>query len=173
MKHRLTLVALLLCAASSPGAAQGPAPAAGAHDSIIAVVEEFFAALEARDTAAIRRLFLPDASVHRLFLPTARSAPVEHRADSSAIASASLDEFLRRVSIARTRLRERIWDPQVLEHRGLAVVWAPYDFRLDDRFSHCGVDAFTLLRSRDGWRFAGMAYTAEPTGCPDGPAADR
>ncbi|MGE5927473.1 MAG: nuclear transport factor 2 family protein [Gemmatimonadota bacterium] len=152
-----------MCVASSPAAGQVPAPTAASHDSIIAVVEQFFTAMEARDTAAIRRLFLPDARLARL----------EHRPDSSVIGSTSIEEFLRQLPGARARLRERMWDPQVLEHRGLAVVWAPYDFRLDDRFSHCGVDAFTLLRSRDGWRFAGMAYTAEPTGCPDGPAADR
>jgi hypothetical protein len=171
MNRRLPFVALLMCAAPSTGAAQAPPPTSGAQDSIIAVIQEFFTALEARDTATIRRLFLPDATVRRLLLPDARSVLIGGRPDSSVLGSAPIDEFLRRVSGARVRLRERMWDPQVLEHRGLAVVWTPYDFRLDDRFSHCGVDAFTLLRSQDGWRIAGLAYTVEPTGCPDGPAS--
>ena len=162
MNRHLFLVAVLMCAASSRGAAQAPSPTAASHDSIITVVEQFFTAMEARDTATVRRLFLPDARLARL----------EHRPDSSAIGSSSIEEFLRQLPGARARLRERMWDPQVLEHKGLAVVWAPYDFRLDERFSHCGVDAFTLLRTRDGWRITDVAYTVEPTGCPDGPPLD-
>ena len=162
MNRRLPFIALLMCTATSPGAAQTPAPTAAPRDSIIAVVQQFFTAMEARDTAAIRRLFLPGARLARL----------EHRPDSSALGSTSIEEFLRQLPGARARLRERMWDPQVLEHMGLAVVWAPYDFRLDDRFSHCGVDAFTLLRTRDGWRITDVAYTVEPTGCPEGPPAD-
>lgn len=163
MNARVPFVALLMCAATSQGAAQAPSPAAASRDSIIAVVEQFFTAMEARDTATIRRLFLPDV----------RFARLEHSPDSSVIGNSPVEEFLRQLPGARARLRERMWDPQVLEHNGLAVVWAPYDFRLDDRFSHCGVDAFTLLRIEDVWRIAGLAYTVEPTGCPDGPPADR
>ena len=162
MNRRLPFIVLMVCAASSPAAAQAPSPTAASHDSIIAVVEQFFAAMEARDTATVRRLFLPNARLARL----------EHLPDSSAMGSSSIEEFLRQLPGARARLRERMWDPQVLEHKGLAVLWAPYDFRLDDRFSHCGVDAFTLLRTRDGWRIADVAYTVEPTGCPEGPPVD-
>ena len=162
MSLRMPFVALLLCAAGSPAAAQTPSAPAASHGSIIAVVEQFFTAMEARDTAAIRRLFLPNARLARL----------EHLPDSSAMGSSSIEEFLRQLPGARARLRERMWDPQVLEHKGLAVLWAPYDFRLDDRFSHCGVDAFTFLRTRDGWRITDVTYTVEPTGCPESPPVD-
>ncbi|HEX6643274.1 MAG TPA: nuclear transport factor 2 family protein [Gemmatimonadales bacterium] len=139
--------------------AQVPAARPAAHDSIVAVVEQFFDAMEAGDTAAIARLVFPNA----------RFTLVERRQDSSRIGSSAVEEFIARLPTVQAPLRERMWSPQVLEHNGLAVLWAPYDFTIGDRFSHCGVDAFTLLRARDGWRIAGVAYTVEPTGCPESP----
>jgi aryl carrier-like protein len=49
--------------------------------------------------------------------------------------------------------------PQFLIGEHLATVRAPYDFHVDDRFSHCGLDHFTLVRETDGWRIQGIAYT--------------
>jgi hypothetical protein len=43
----------------------------------------------------------------------------------------------------------------------IATVWAPYDFWIDGKFSHCGVDAFDLIKTDKGWRIAGGAYTVE------------
>jgi hypothetical protein len=51
----------------------------------------------------------------------------------------------------------------------LATVWAPYDFHRNVQFSHCGTDAFDLLRTADGWRLTGGAYTVETESCPECP----
>jgi hypothetical protein len=50
----------------------------------------------------------------------------------------------------------------------MAQVWAPYDFHLDGKFSHCGVDMFTLVQGKDGWRIAAIAYTGRKDACPPG-----
>jgi len=62
-----------------------------------------------------------------------------------------------------------MWEPTVLVHGPLAVVWAAYDFHRNKTFSHCGVDAFTLLRSPTGWKIATVSYTTEATGCKPSP----
>jgi len=40
-------------------------------------------------------------------------------------------------------------------------VWAPYDFWIDGKLSHCGTDAFDLIKTEDGWKIAGGVYTLE------------
>lgn len=67
------------------------------------------------------------------------------------------------------RVLERMWDPTVLVHGDVAVVWTPYDFHVDGRFSHCGVDAFSLLRGKEGWKIAGVVFTMEPDECEPSP----
>ena len=41
------------------------------------------------------------------------------------------------------------------------MVWTPYDFHIDGRFSHSGIDVFTVVRTADGWRIASIAYTVD------------
>ena len=62
-----------------------------------------------------------------------------------------------------------MWHPRVELHGDVASVWAPYDFHRDGAFSHCGVDAFTLLRGDGGWVITGATYTVETADCPPSP----
>ena len=56
-------------------------------------------------------------------------------------------------------MRERIWNPEVRVNGLIATVWAPYDFWIDGKFSHCGVDQFDLIKTEEGWKIAGGVYT--------------
>ena len=51
----------------------------------------------------------------------------------------------------------------------LSCRFSPYDFHRNGTFSHCGVDAFSLLKTTDGWKSTGTMYTFERTGCEDHP----
>jgi hypothetical protein len=62
-------------------------------------------------------------------------------------------------------LRERFWAPTVLVRGGIAVVWAPYEFWIDGKTSHCGVDAFNFIKVDDEWRIANAMWTVEPDAC--------
>jgi len=50
-------------------------------------------------------------------------------------------------------------------HQGLAMAWVPYEFHVNGKFSHCGVDVFTLIQTQDGWKIVSAAYTIEQEGC--------
>lgn len=47
----------------------------------------------------------------------------------------------------------------------LAVLWAPYEFQLNGKTTHCGVDVFNLLKSDGRWKIAGASWTVEPDAC--------
>lgn len=63
--------------------------------------------------------------------------------------------------MARADLR-----PQVRIDETLATVWTQYDFHLAGKFSHCGVDAFHLLKTATGWKIVSLADTSRMEGCP-------
>lgn len=71
---------------------------------------------------------------------------------------------------------ERGFDGEVRIAGGIATVWLPYDLYVDGEWSHCGVDAFTLLRVGDEWQIASIAWSVEqPPACPrhpDGPPGE-
>ena len=47
----------------------------------------------------------------------------------------------------------------------LAMVWAPYKFFFNGKFSHCGVDAFQLVRINNEWKIQYLIDTRRRAGC--------
>jgi ketosteroid isomerase-like protein len=47
----------------------------------------------------------------------------------------------------------------------LASVWAPYKFYLGDKFNHCGVDVFQLMKTGDGWKIIYIVDTRRKDNC--------
>jgi hypothetical protein len=81
-----------------------------------------------------------------------------------------------RAMTTESRLTERGFHPTVLVSGPVAMVWLPYDFYRDGKWSHCGVDVFTLLKTGTDWRIATVVWSVEqPPACsphPDGPPPD-
>jgi Domain of unknown function (DUF4440) len=119
----------------------------------IATVQRLFDAMASHNTDAARALFTPGATL------------VAIRANG-AVSNSTSEEFVAHVGTAKEPWLERMWNPKVLIHGGLAVVWADYDFHLNGRFSHCGVDSVTLVNISGAWKISGIAYTMETSGTP-------
>jgi hypothetical protein len=62
-------------------------------------------------------------------------------------------------------LKERMYKPETLVSGDLALVRGRYGFYVDDRFSHCGMNSFHLMRTADGWKIVSAASTIELDGC--------
>lgn len=152
-RTRLTLVGLGLALSGAPVGAQTT------RDSVLATVNDFFRAMTARDTAATRRAELTDGITYA----------VRQRPESLVVTRGTNERYLQQLSAMRDTYIERIWEPTVLIHGPIAVVWAQYDLHRNRQFVHCGVDAFTLIRTSAGWRIATTTYTAEPSGCAPSP----
>lgn len=138
-------------------------PHASAQDDAeagaVAAVQALFDAMAARDGTAIRDLLTEGA----VFAATAETA------DGVQVNESTGEEFAASIGQPGPALLERMWDPHVMIQGPLAVVWAPYDFHVDGQFSHCGIDAVSLVRSDDGWRISSIAYTREREGCEPSP----
>lgn len=150
VRGAIPLVATLALAAP-PAAAQ-----ATASDDPAAVVQQLFDAMRAHDTVAVRQAFHADARLmsigpDREGNPTVRTTPI--------------DAFVQAIGRATAFLDERISGVEVRRDGGLATVWAHYAFYADSTFSHCGVDAFQLARTGDGWKIIQVADTRQREGC--------
>ena len=67
------------------------------------------------------------------------------------------------------KVTERIWDPVILVDDQIAAVWAPYDFHIDGKFSHCGIDLFNLIYDEGAWKIANSSWTVIRKGCAPSP----
>ena len=152
----IAVASFAILASAAPLSAQ----ASGAtRDSVVAAVNEFFRAMTTRDTTATNRVQFADGV----------SFAVRVQGDSFAISRRGNEGWVRQLATMRDTLVERMWNAVVQVHGPIATVWAPYDIHRNRQFVHCGVDAFTLLRTPTGWKIASVAYTAEPKGCAPSP----
>lgn len=154
---RVCLLALALVAPAvlAPAIVHAQTP----RDSVIATVQEFFRAMEANDLAASQRVMLADGDLYAS----------RRDGDSLIVRRATFASHFDRLRAARDTIVERMWDPQATVIGLVATVVAPYDLYYNGRFSHCGVDAFTLVRGARGWLITSVSYTVQPTGCPPNP----
>ena len=155
------VAALATSCASTRGRAGGdgaaamsvPAPAAEVA-AVRAVVQRLFDGMRARDTVMMRSVFHPEARLYGLN----RSGAIEMNPSSS---------FLQVIARAPAGLLldEVIQDVEIRMDGSLATVWAYYDFFAGDRFSHCGYDAFQLLKSQSEWKVVAVADSRRTEGC--------
>jgi hypothetical protein len=147
---------VLLFAAAAPAAAQdGEAE----KKAVRAVVDRMFDAMRAKDTTAFRSTLHPD---FRLVLTSYREGQPAHRVIPG-------DAFVANIGRATSELDERIDNVEIKVHDNVATVWNDYAFYVDGKLDHCGIDAFHLVRTTDGWKVVHVVDTQRSEGCRDMP----
>jgi hypothetical protein len=119
---------------------------------ILATVQRLFDAMSAHDAEAARAVLIPEGRVSGV---SAGGKP----------SNVSQEDFAARLGTAKQKYLERMWNPKVQVRGGIAAVWAEYDFHLDGKFHHCGIDSFSMVKMPEGWKIAGIVYSVETTGC--------
>ena len=129
------------------------------EDAVLAAVQKFFDTMASKSADEAREILDPEGSF----------VSVRWQDGKQVVRRSSLREYLERLEGRSESLLERMWEPEVLIHRSIAIVWTQYDFHRDEQFSHCGVDAFQLTKLDTGWTITGGTFTVEPVGCAESP----
>ena len=126
------------------------------ESEVLTVVRKLFDGMRAGDSAMVRSVFDPEA----------RLVSTDQRDGQPTVRVTAADAFVAAVGRPHDAVwDERIWDTEVRMDGNLASVWTKYAFYRGDQFSHCGVDAFHLVRRADGWKIVDLADTRRREGC--------
>jgi hypothetical protein len=148
----LSLVVVVV-APSFPLAQAAPATqttAAAEEAAILAVIDRFMHAISNNDDAALAAIRIEGA-----MNTVARANGMVTRRAFQPRANAT----------GGGENRERYWDPVVHVRGNLAMVWTPYEFWVKGKTSHCGIDAFELVKEQGTWRIGNAMWTVEPDAC--------
>jgi hypothetical protein len=126
---------------------------------VLAVLDRLFLGMRERDASMLEDVFHADA--HMFVAPSGTDAPVP-------VAVRSTESFIATVGAGGEPLHEPYFNPEVRIDGHLAYVWTFYHIYRGDTFGHCGHDAFTLVRTPEGWKIVFLAYTVRPQGCETG-----
>jgi hypothetical protein len=75
------------------------------------------------------------------------------------LAQETFVQFGTNLQAGTTHIDERIHDPLVRIDNDLAVVWAPFEFRIEGKLDHCGTDSFSLVHNNGKWLIASLSAT--------------
>lgn len=118
-------------------------------------VLSFFISMAAKDTAALASKFSIEA--------TLQTVSPYGTGDFKAM---SVSDFLNGISkLKNHKLEERLGVMTIMVDGELAMVWAPYTFYFNDKFSHCGVNLITLIKQDGQWLIHSIVDTRHNDEC--------
>ncbi|HMQ90237.1 MAG TPA: nuclear transport factor 2 family protein [Flavilitoribacter sp.] len=127
------------------------------RQAVIAAIQTLFDGMRASDSVMVRSAFYPDARLCTTFTDKEGNPQVRESPVSRFITQVGTKyEFI---------LDERIWSYEVRIDGNLASVWTEYTFFRGDQMSHCGVNAFQMVRTADGWKILNITDTRSTTDC--------
>jgi hypothetical protein len=128
-----------------------------ATDAVKQTVNNMFTAMRKGDSTLLRSTFAKGIVFHSV---------ANKKDGTTALATENPDEFIKAVGTPHKGVwDERIVITDVKIDGDLASVWAPYKFYLDDKFSHCGVDIFQLMKTAAGWKIIYVVDTRRKDNC--------
>jgi hypothetical protein len=123
------------------------------------IADKLFAAMKAKNYEQIKSLFLDGGKLTALDQPKTGKG-------ISTTRNFTGDAFAKMISEAKApEFIEKMPTKDVRIYGDSAVVIGRYTFHVGEKFSHCGINAFHLLKSNGEWKIANASTTIEPKNC--------
>lgn len=163
MRVLLSSIVFALCLAGQVHAADRPAAVAPAADvaAIQKVVEQFKAAIVARDGKSLASLFLQDHDSWLSVADEAAWAKAKARnPQAPKVFRSSWKEFADMIRDADKPVEERFYNVRIDTNGIVASVWFDFDFLVDGKVTNRGSESWQMVRAEDGWKIGSMLYSS-------------
>ncbi|MEB2781907.1 nuclear transport factor 2 family protein [Algoriphagus sp. C2-6-M1] len=134
-----------------------PAFSQSEENAVKTVIESLFDGMRAKNGDQIASAFSENAIMQT----------IETTGDTGVVKAGSVADFVNGIGSLPTeaKLDERITDYQINIDGPMATAWTPYEFYFNDKFSHCGVNSFQLVKMAEGWKIIYIIDTRRNDGC--------
>ncbi|MBK8601178.1 MAG: nuclear transport factor 2 family protein [Flavobacterium sp.] len=114
------------------------------NDDIKHTIETFFEGFHHRDTVLLHQV-----CADKMILQS-----ITETANGNSITEEPLQFFYRSIASMPKNLKfnEQILSYTIQVDGSMGHAWTPYEFYLDGKLSHKGVNAFTLFKEKDKWK---------------------
>jgi len=120
-------------------------------------INTLFDAMKKGDSTLLRSVFLNDMTLQSVST---------NKDGKTVLTTDKASDFIRMVGTPHASVYdERIVYGDIKIDGDLASVWAPYKFYLGEKFNHCGVDVFQLMKTIDGWKIIYIVDTRRKNNC--------
>ncbi|WDF65804.1 nuclear transport factor 2 family protein [Flavobacterium sp. KACC 22763] len=108
-------------------------------------IESFFEGFHQRDSTKIKLV-----CADKMILQSISESTVK----GNKLSNESVKEFYKSIASipVSMKFQEKILSYNIQIDGSMAHVWTPYEFYINDKLSHTGVNAFTLFKEKDSWK---------------------
>lgn len=122
----------------------------------LAVANTMFAEMANHNPAGISALWTKDAML---------TAIIRGKDGKNKIVTFTSEAFSKNFVEKKNEIKELMYAPETKVDGDLALVSGRYVFFVDGKISHCGVNAFHIVRTDAGWKIAAASSTIDATNC--------
>lgn len=122
-------------------------------ENIKGVILKTFSAMKSVDSLALKSCFTTNAVLH-----VSEKGP-----SGNSIREVPIAKFVQNVMSRKAGdLDERVvsWGEILVDHE-IASAWVPYEFYLNGKYTHKGVDAFFFIKVGDEWKIQTLMYNMQ------------
>jgi hypothetical protein len=123
------------------------------EDQIKAVILKTFSAMKSVDSVALKSCFSEKAVLQISQI----------RPEGNIVREVPIANFVKNVMTRKAGdMDERVlsWGPILVDHE-IATAWVPYEFYLNGKFTHKGVDAFILVKIGEEYKIQTLLYNMQ------------
>jgi len=123
------------------------------EDQIKSVILKTFSAMKSVDSVALKSCFTEKALLHIS----------QVRPEGNVVREVCIANFIQNVMSRKPGdMDERVlsWGPILIDHE-IATAWVPYEFYLNGKFSHKGVDVFLLIKTGNEYKIQTLLYNMQ------------
>jgi hypothetical protein len=123
------------------------------EDQIKAVILKTFSAMKSVDSVALKSCFTEKAVLQISQI----------RPEGNIVREVPIANFVKNVMTRKAGdMDERVlsWGPILVDHE-IATAWVPYEFYLNGKFTHKGVDAFILVKIEEEYKIQTLLYNMQ------------
>ena len=125
--------------------------------SITEVINKLFTGMQNHDTVMVRSAFGDKVTL---------ATVVRNREGKHVLRLEEFGAFIKLIGQPSSEPPiEEIWNLKIQIDGAFAQAWCDYAFYVGKKFSHCGVDAFQLIKTPEGWKIFNIADTRRREGC--------
>lgn len=157
MKNTITLIGFLLSSLTLSAQPSDAIKNDTAQYEVYQLIVKLFDGMRSGDSLMVRSCFFHEVEMRTAFT---------NKKGEAVLKKNDLQQFINAVGTPHNEVwNEKIWATEIRINGNLAQVWTKYAFFLDDKFSHCGVDAFHCTKTKNGWKIFHLTDTRQYDKC--------
>lgn len=121
------------------------------------VITQLFDGMRTSDSNLVKTAFHTTATLQTVFI---------NKIGETKLHEEQISEFVKAVGTPHDGIwNEKITQTNIQIDGNLAHAWTTYEFYVDDRFIHCGVNSFQLVKFNNEWKIISIIDTRRTTNC--------